>query len=61
MLKFPPEYWKNRADEARAVAEQFKDEQKQIMLEISAGYDKMVEAAERLERSRVLLSRQLKG
>ena len=42
-----PEYWRKRADEARAVAVQMMDAHtKAIMLGIAQGYEKLAQQAE---------------
>jgi hypothetical protein len=56
-MRSDPEYWRNRADEARAVAGQFEDEgAKRIMLEIAESYDRLARhAAGRQRRKSTLL------
>jgi hypothetical protein len=40
-------YWRNRAEEARGVAEQLTDsDARRIMLGIAEGYDKLADGAE---------------
>ena len=42
-----PKHWRDRADEARAVAEALSDaEAKSLMLEIADGYERMARRAE---------------
>ena len=42
-----PEHWRNRAEEARTLAEQMNDEMsKQTMLRIAADYERLAERAE---------------
>ena len=42
-----PTYWRERADEARSIAEEMGDaEAQQAMLEIAAGYEKVAQRAE---------------
>ena len=42
-----PTHWGNRADEARAIAGQFRDrDARRIMLDIAASYDRMAELAQ---------------
>jgi hypothetical protein len=54
--RYAPDYWQSRADEARAMADQFRDpEQKKIMLGIAQGYEQMARAAERLRQSATIL------
>jgi len=44
------EYWRNRAEEARAVATQMKDAHtKAVMLQIAQDYEKLAERAEQRE------------
>jgi hypothetical protein len=46
--KNDPAYWRNRADEARAVAVQMKDAHtKAVMLSIAQDYEKLADRAER--------------
>ena len=41
-----PAYWRSRADEARAIADQLGDEDaRRTMLEIAAGYERMAARA----------------
>jgi hypothetical protein len=55
--RLTPQYWRNRADEARATADQFRDpEQRRIMCGIADSYEQMAIAAERLSRSATVLS-----
>jgi ribosomal protein S17E len=43
-----PEHWRNRAEEARSVAEQLSDpESKRTMLRIAGDYDRLAEHAQR--------------
>lgn len=48
-----PDHWRQRAKEARAIAEQMTDQQsKEAMLRISADYERLAERAEeRAKRS----------
>jgi len=44
----PPEYWRSRAEEARAVAAKFADPfSRQMMESVAASYDKLAEWAEK--------------
>src|SRR5262249_10173784 len=44
-----PEYWKNRADEVRAIADVMKDEEtRRRLAEIAADYDRLSEEAKGL-------------
>jgi hypothetical protein len=44
-----PEYWRERADEARAHAEQMRDPTaKRTLMEIAQNYEQLAEQAERL-------------
>jgi hypothetical protein len=44
----PPEYWRSRAEEARAIAEKMADSFSRQMLEsVAASYDKIAEWAEK--------------
>jgi hypothetical protein len=52
-----PRYWRSRAEEARAVANQFYKEGRRIMLGIADGYEQMAEAAARIQRSQETLLR----
>jgi len=41
-----PNYWRSRADEARAIADQLNDtDAKRTMLDIAAGYERMAARA----------------
>jgi hypothetical protein len=47
--KLGPEYWRERADEARAQAEQVRDPTaKRTLTEIAQNYEQLAEQAERL-------------
>jgi hypothetical protein len=50
-MRFDPDYWRNRADEARAIAGQFEDESaRRIMLEIAESYDRLARHAATQQR-----------
>ena len=56
--RYDPEYWHNRAEESREMAEQFRDpEQRRVMLAIADGYDQMAQSAERLRQSATILAK----
>jgi hypothetical protein len=42
-----PEHWRDRAEEARTIAEGMRPEPRRLMLEVAAGYDLIAEMAER--------------
>jgi hypothetical protein len=43
-----PDHWRDRAEEARAIAGELRGaEPQRIMLEVAAGYDRLAELAER--------------
>jgi hypothetical protein len=43
-----PQYWRDRADEARALADQMKDpETKHIMLRVAEGHERQAELLEK--------------
>jgi hypothetical protein len=41
-----PEHWRNRARQARILAEQMEDENKQIMLRVAEDYEGLAKKAE---------------
>lgn len=48
-----PDYWRKRAEEARSLADEMKDAHtKSIMLEIAAGYEKILKWVEERIRER---------
>ena len=52
-----PEYWLERAEEARAMAEEFNDSQaKRAMLDIAAGYEKVASRTEVARRAPTRIS-----
>jgi hypothetical protein len=55
-MRIDPDYWRNRADEARAIAGQFEDESaRRIMLEIADGYDRLARHAAGQQRRQTLV------
>ncbi|HJS89615.1 MAG TPA: hypothetical protein VJ738_06570 [Steroidobacteraceae bacterium] len=55
-MRLNAEYWRGRAEEARAVADRFRHPKSwQIMMAIADGYEQMAKAAERLEESAAVL------
>jgi hypothetical protein len=52
-LLYNPAYWRARADEARAIADQMQEaEAKRMMLEVAETYDKLGADAERRLKQR---------
>lgn len=46
--RYTPKYWRQRAEESRAVALQLRrEDRRRIMLDIAAGYEQMASMADR--------------
>ena len=56
LMRLDAEYWRGRAEEARAVADQFRDPSSwRTMMAIAEGYEQMSKVAERLAESAAIL------
>jgi hypothetical protein len=55
---FTPACWRQRAEEARAVAAQFTDlDANRVMKGIADSYDEMASTTERIDRSNIVLGK----
>ena len=54
VVRANPKYWRNRAEEARVVADSMQDEQsKQLMFGVANEYERVAELTEKVKRSAI--------